>query len=194
MNKMKNEKYLIVGLGNPGLEYAKNRHNVGFIAVDRLAKKAEPFGKIEFKSEKRLNTELCKTQIGDTEAILAKPQTFMNLSGESVSKVADYYKIDPKNTVVISDDANLEIGQIRVRFGGDSGGHNGLKSIIGSIGGEFWRVRIGVGENGQIPLEDYVLQNPSADEVKIIADTIDKTTDYLLESISNNSLENHTIN
>jgi PTH1 family peptidyl-tRNA hydrolase len=186
--------YLIVGLGNPGLEYAKNRHNVGFMAVEQLAKKAEPFGKVGFDSEKKLEAEITKTKIGDTEIIICKPQTFMNLSGKSVSKIMDYYDVEPYNTIVISDDTNLELGQVRVRSGGDSGGHNGLKSIISSIGQDFWRVRIGIGENVQIPLEDYVLQNPSDAELKIIADMIDKTADYLLESISNNSLENHTIN
>lgn len=191
---MKNEKYLIVGLGNPGKEYERNRHNIGFVAVEQLAKKAEPFGKVGFDHEKKLEAEISKTKIGDAGIIICKPQTFMNLSGKSVSKIMDYYDIEPKNTIVISDDTNLEIDQSRIRFGGDSGGHNGLKSIIDSVGADFWRVRIGIGANNQIPLEDYVLQNPSTEELKTIEDMIDKSTAYLLESISNNNLENHTIN
>lgn len=191
---MDNSKYLIVGLGNPGREYEKTRHNIGFLTAQLLAKKTEPFASSSFSYDRKLNAETLRTKVGETDLIIIKPQTFMNQSGDSVAKAMKYFDLKPRQVIVISDDSNLELGQVRARLGGDSGGHNGLKSIIERISTDFWRIRIGIGTNDKISLENYVLQNPTADEQKIIMSTIDKAGDYLLESISNNNLENHTIN
>lgn len=182
--------YLIVGLGNPGAEYEKTRHNVGFMVVDRLSSKTDSS---KFTKEKKLKGEIAKIKLGSNEAILLKPQTYMNLSGESLSSVAKYYKIEPENTIVVSDDINLELGQIRVRFSGESGGHKGLGSIISHSGLDFWRVRIGVGQSEHVPVEDYVLQKFSPDEQMIISQSIDKAIDFLIESISEDNLENKTL-
>ena len=182
--------YLIVGLGNPGQDYLKTRHNVGFMVLDNLVKQVDSS---DFVTDKKHKGEIAKIRMGDTEAILLKPQTYMNLSGESLASVAKYYKIEPKNTIVISDDVNLESGQVRVRFSGESGGHKGLSSIISHSGLDFWRIRIGIGLNAQVPIEDYVLQKFSADETKIIDEAIDKTALYLIKSISEESLDNITL-
>jgi len=115
------------------------------------------------------------------------------LSGESLASVAKYYRIESENTVVISDDVNLEPGQIRVRFSGEAGGHKGLGSIISSTGIDFWRIRVGIGQSNQIPLEDYVLQKFNKEEQKNIDGAIDKVTSYLIESISKDNLENITL-
>jgi PTH1 family peptidyl-tRNA hydrolase len=118
----------------------------------------------------------------------------MNKSGEAIAKLMAYYKIDPKNIIVASDDCNLAPGTARMRFSGEDGGHNGLKSIIASIGPDFWRVRIGVGApDGYVMLEDYVLAKIPQNEVEIIANTVDKSVDYVIDSISRDSFENITI-
>jgi len=183
--------YLIVGLGNPGGEYEKTRHNVGFMVLDKLAQKVNSEN---FTAVKKHKGEIAKTRIGESEVILLKPQTYMNLSGESLGSVMAYYKIEGKNTIVIADDANLELGQVRIRFSGEAGGHKGLGSAISHAGSDFWRVRVGIGGSGQVPLEDYVLQKFTSDEEKIIKDAIDKTVSSLIESISERELENKTIN
>ena len=128
--------YLIAGLGNPTREYEKTRHNVGFEAIDILADKA-----------------------GGQKVILAKPQTYMNLSGESIREIVDFYKIEPENIIILCDDINLSEGQLRIRLKGSAGGHNGLKNIISHLGTqEFPRIRIGVGEKPRgMDLADYVL-------------------------------------
>jgi PTH1 family peptidyl-tRNA hydrolase len=190
-NKEKGNMYLIVGLGNPGPEYKDTRHNIGFMAIDEIAKKIDSS---KFVFDKKHKTELAKIKIADKEAILLKPQTYMNLSGEALSSVAKYYKIDPEKTIVISDDINLEVGHIRVRYSGEAGGHKGLGSIISHSGLDFWRARIVIGSSDMVPLEDYVLQRMSADERKIIDESIDKVSQYLIESISQEKFENQTIN
>jgi PTH1 family peptidyl-tRNA hydrolase len=185
--------YLIVGLGNPGEKYQNTRHNVGFVCVDEISKRTGDSPKA-FKDNNKLNSQILKTKIGDSDAILIKPTTYMNLSGEAVAAVAKYYKIDPEQIIVISDDSNLSVGQARIRFTGEAGGHNGLKSLIEHLGEEFWRVRVGIGQEPGIALEDFVLGKIKPDEAKIIDETIDKTIDLLVKSISDNTLENETIN
>ena len=135
--------YIIVGLGNPGKEYANTRHNIGFDVIDVLAKEAN----IDVL-EKKNKALVGKGIIDGQRCILAKPQTFMNLSGMSVSELVQYYKIDEKSElIVISDDISLDVGQIRVRKKGSAGGHNGLKNIIAQLGHEeFIRIKMGVGE------------------------------------------------
>lgn len=146
--------YLIAGLGNPTREYEKTRHNVGFEAIDILADKARTT-----VTEKKHKALYGKGYIGGQKVILAKPQTYMNLSGESIREIADFYKIEPENIIILCDDINLSEGQLRIRLKGSAGGHNGLKNIISHLGTqEFPRIRIGVGEKPRgMDLADYVL-------------------------------------
>ncbi|MCX6809504.1 MAG: aminoacyl-tRNA hydrolase [Candidatus Berkelbacteria bacterium] len=187
-------KFLIVGLGNPGKDYEKTRHNIGFEVADNLVKTIEPFGNLSFGINKKLKAAIIKTKIGDSEVIIAKPLTFMNLSGEAVHKMMENFGVKPQDVVVISDDSNLEVGQIRVRFSGESGGHNGLKSIISSIGNDFWRIRIGIGNNEKIALEKFVLEKIPKNDRESINASVDKVVEYLIESISKNKMGNQTIN
>ena len=146
--------YLIAGLGNPTREYEKTRHNVGFEAIDILADKAGTT-----VTEKKHKALYGKGYIGGQKVILAKPQTYMNLSGESIREIADFYKIEPENIIILCDDINLSEGQLRIRLKGSAGGHNCLKNIISHLGTqEFPRIRIGVGEKPRgMDLADYVL-------------------------------------
>ena len=146
--------YLIAGLGNPTREYEKTRHNVGFEAIDILADKAGTT-----VTEKKHKALYGKGYIGGQKVILAKPQTYMKLSGESIREIADFYKIEPENIIILCDDINLSEGQLRIRLKGSAGGHNGLKNIISHLGTqEFPRIRIGVGEKPRgMDLADYVL-------------------------------------
>ena len=153
---------IIAGLGNPGREYAHTRHNVGFDTLDILADRYDiPIDTAKF------NAHLGKGEIEGKRVILAKPQTYMNLSGDSLSQILDYYKADAqKELIVIYDDIYLDIGAIRIRKQGSAGGHNGMKSIIKRLGSEdFLRVRIGVGERPrEYELKDYVLSHFSEGE------------------------------
>jgi PTH1 family peptidyl-tRNA hydrolase len=135
--------YIIAGLGNPGREYDNTRHNIGFAAIDKIAAKEDIS-----VMEKKHKAIIGKGYIEGQKVILAKPQTFMNLSGESVRELVDYYKVDEKTElIVISDDISLDVGQIRVRKKGSAGGHNGLKNIIAHLGHDtFMRIKVGVGE------------------------------------------------
>ena len=152
---------LVVGLGNPGSRYARNRHNVGFMAVDAIARR---HGSPGFRS--RFKGELAEGPIGGERVLLLKPQTFMNLSGESVGEAARFFKILPSEIVVIHDEIDLRPGKLRVKLGGGSAGHNGLRSIDGLLGPVYWRVRIGVGRPGIKELvQPYVLQNFPGEEV-----------------------------
>lgn len=154
--------FIIAGLGNPSREYEKTRHNVGFEAIDLLA------DKLGVKLTDKKHRACCGIgMIGIEKVILSKPQTYMNLSGESIGSMADYYKVEPDHIIVICDDINLEEGQLRIRAKGSAGGHNGLKSIINHLGSqEFLRIRVGVGEKPkEMDLADYVLGRfPKAQE------------------------------
>jgi PTH1 family peptidyl-tRNA hydrolase len=152
---------LIVGLGNPGLRYTKNRHNVGFVAVDAIARR---YGLPAFRD--RFKGELSEGVIGGEKRLLLKPQTFMNASGEAVLAAASFYKIPPSEIVVIHDEIDLRPGKLRVKRGGGSAGHNGLRSIDALLGADYWRVRVGVGHPGIKELvQPYVLQNFTAEEI-----------------------------
>ena len=146
--------YVIAGLGNPGREYEGSRHNVGFMTLDALADKYN----IDVR-EKAFKGLIGKGVIEGNKVILVKPQTYMNLSGECIRQVMDYYKVDPSEFIVIYDDISLVPGGIRIRKKGSAGGHNGIKNIIAHLGTqEFPRVRIGVGEKpARMDLADYVL-------------------------------------
>jgi PTH1 family peptidyl-tRNA hydrolase len=152
---------LIVGLGNPGPRFAKNRHNIGFVAVDAIARR---YGFPPFRD--RFKGELAEGLIGGAKRLLLKPQTFMNASGEAVLAAASFYKIPPGEIVVIHDEIDLKPGKLRVKRGGGSAGHNGLRSIDALLGADYWRVRVGVGHPGVKELvQPYVLQNFAAEEI-----------------------------
>ena len=157
--------YLIVGLGNPGREYDKTRHNAGFDTLDVLADMLNT--SVE---EKKFKGLYGRGLIGGEKVILLKPQTFMNLSGESVREAADFYKIDPEHIIVIYDDISLGPGQLRIRRKGSAGGHNGIKNIIAHLGiQEFPRIKVGVGAKPpRMDLADYVLGRFSAEDRRVM--------------------------
>ena len=164
-------EYIIVGLGNPGLQYAVTRHNAGFILIDALAEKYSV--KIDRAKYKALVAE---ATVCGKRVLLMKPQTFMNLSGEAVGEAARFYKIDPSHVIVLSDDISLDVGKIRVRRKGSAGGHNGLKSINEHLGSEEYpRFKIGVGQkpHPDYDLASWVLSNFSSDEQKALAELKD---------------------
>lgn len=155
----------IIGLGNPGKDYQRTRHNVGFMSVDKIAKDLNiELNKIKFKSV------YADTNYKGEKVLLVKPQTFMNRSGEAVRELVNFYKLDPKDIIVIYDDVDIEFGEIRVRMKGSSGGHNGMKSIISQINSEdFSRIRIGVGTKHEAQnLANFVLSAFSKEELEDI--------------------------
>lgn len=162
--------YLIAGLGNPGREYEMTRHNIGFHFIDYLADKyAVKVTKLKFKG---LYGE---ARIGGEKVLLLKPQTYMNLSGESVRDYASFFKIPPENIIIVHDDVSLDRGNIRIRPKGSDGGHNGIKSIIYQLNTEgFVRVKMGVGaaENKNIILADHVLGRFTKEEIPVMEDAI----------------------
>lgn len=160
---------LIVGLGNPGFKYSKTRHNVGFQVVNRLA------GLYEFSSTQKCDAIIGVGVIQNKDVILAQPLTYMNKSGKAVRCLVRKYNLDLDDILIIYDDLNLEVGRIRMKTSGGSGGHNGMKSIISQLSSsDFTRLRIGIGrpEYG-FDVADYVLSKFSPDEKEIIYETID---------------------
>ncbi|WP_026657728.1 aminoacyl-tRNA hydrolase [Butyrivibrio sp. AC2005] len=167
--------YLIAGLGNPEKKYNATRHNVGFGVIDVLSEKYD----IDL-TEMKFKGMYGKGRIGNEKVILLKPLTYMNLSGESIRPVADYFKIDTKSElIVISDDIDLDPGRIRVRPGGSAGGHNGLKNIIAQLGhDEFSRVRVGVGKKPpRIDLADWVLGHFDKEDAQYVMEAMDHAAD-----------------
>ncbi len=162
--------YIIVGLGNPKKEYDNTRHNIGFDVIDALAN-----GNRIGMTEKKHKAVIGKGIIAGQKVILAKPQTYMNLSGESVRELVDYYKIDETTElIVISDDISLDVGQLRIRKKGSAGGHNGLKNIILHLGHDsFQRIKMGVGEKPKnYDLADYVLGHFSKEERLVMDESV----------------------
>jgi PTH1 family peptidyl-tRNA hydrolase len=156
---------LVVGLGNPGRKYKNSKHNIGFMAVDHYAKNK----KLKLKRKATFNGEICEH--GDL--ILLKPLTYMNLSGLSVRKVIDYYKIDLDNVLIIYDDVDLPFSKLRLRYQGGAGGHNGLKSIIDHLNSQqFNRIRFGIDKSDRIDMKDYVLSDFSKTESKALSDVL----------------------
>ena len=158
-----NKNLLIVGLGNPGGEYAGTRHNVGFMCVDDFAKRNnfDPW-----TAKKDLKCELTQATLGDTRVILCKPQTFMNLSGEAVQAVMHFYKLNNKQLVVVHDELDVNFGQIRMRTGGSPAGNNGIKSVSQHVSEDYARIRVGIGPKRpeQMDTADFVLQDFSKTE------------------------------
>ena len=156
---------LIVGLGNPGRDYSNTRHNVGFMFVDGYL----DYKNIQVSWKNKFNGLLFKCNINGEDVIFLKPQTFMNLSGDSIRKVVDYYNISVSDILIISDDLDLYVGNFKLKLNGSSGGHNGLKDIELKLGTrEFKRLKIGISNNKDIDTKDYVLGNFSKDELKIL--------------------------
>ena len=158
--------HIIAGLGNPGAEYQKTRHNAGFLAIDHIAERASV--KIDRAKFRALTAEAV---IGDKRVLLMKPQTFMNSSGEAIGAAASFYKIPPERVIVLHDEISFAPGKMRIRRKGSAGGHNGLKSIIAHLSSEdFPRVKIGVGQkpSPDYDLVDWVLGKFSLDDVKAI--------------------------
>ena len=173
--KWKGKKmYLIVGLGNPTKEYDKTRHNVGFSVIDVLADRY----RIDI-SEKKHKALCGRGVIEGQKVLLLKPQTFMNLSGESIRAAADYYKIEPEEMIVIYDDISLDPGQLRIRLKGSAGGHNGIKNIIANLGTQdFPRIKVGVGAKPpRMDLADYVLGHFSKAERAQMEEGYDRATE-----------------
>ena len=172
---------LIVGLGNPGKKYEHTRHNMGFDALDLFAELA--MIDVDKESFKGL---VGRGKAFDEDILLLKPQTFMNLSGESVREIVSYFKIDIKDIIVIFDDMALEPGRIRLRASGSSGGHKGMQSIIENLGTEeIKRIRIGIGEP-EFDAIDYVLTKPTKDEKVLIEEAINQTVEALKTTLKNN--------
>jgi PTH1 family peptidyl-tRNA hydrolase len=151
---------LIVGLGNPEEKYDLTRHNLGFWVVQFL----DHENKIIRSEDSKFNARVIKVKIESEEVLLVQPLTYMNNSGESVKKIKDYYGIDNENIIVVNDDVDLPVGRFDVKSGGSSAGHKGIQSVIDTIGKNFWRVRIGIDRNSDIPTEKWVLKNLTTEE------------------------------
>ena len=146
---------LIIGLGNPGGQYSKNRHNIGFMAVDQIVRRHE-FSAFRAKFQ----GEVAEGKIGNKKALALKPMTYMNESGRSVSQAVKFYKINPNNVIIIHDELDLAAGKLRVKSGGGHGGHNGLRSIHAQIGPDYRRIRLGIGHPGdKSKVTSHVLKN-----------------------------------
>ncbi len=175
--------WIVVGLGNPGSQYASTRHNMGFLTVDKLAEVQKfSFQKLRFKAW--TGTFTCSGE----KVLVMKPQTYMNLSGESVGEAARFFKVSADHVLVISDDISLPVGKLRIRPGGSAGGHNGLKNIIAHLGtDQFPRIKIGVGIPQQEGYDtvDWVIGKPGKDEQALLIPTLDKAVaaiPYLIEN------------
>lgn len=156
--------FLIVGLGNPGNAYTDTRHNIGFNLVDQIK---DFLGFPDFSN--KFDSLFSSKQVNNTKVFLLKPQTYMNLSGEALSKIVNFYKIDLDNILVIHDDLDLQLGKVKIKQGGGSGGHNGIKSIDKYIGPNYFRLRIGIGKpEAFMEVSNFVLSKFSATEVNII--------------------------
>lgn len=177
---------MVVGLGNPGKKYKKTRHNIGFLVLEKIAKKRG----VVFRLEPTYEARFAELGELDNRLKLVEPQTFMNESGRAIVKIKNYWKVDSEDIWVIHDDVDLEFGKARVNLGGTSAGHKGIQSIIDNIGEEFWRIRVGIGRSEKIPTDEWVLKN--FDDPKKAKAIIDRVADFVLESLSN-KIEEQTI-
>jgi PTH1 family peptidyl-tRNA hydrolase len=173
---------LVVGLGNIGDKYCFNRHNAGFMAIDRIA----IVNNVTFREDKKLKSYIGKYKYVDEDIMLIKPTTFMNLSGDAVQLVMNYYKIPVEDILIIYDDLSLELGKIRFRPNGSDGGHNGIKSIIKSVGTQnIPRLKIGIGPQPPIPSEQFVLQNfykSQLEELKPVLKSCEAAVEYYFDN------------
>lgn len=189
-----NKNILVVGLGNPGKEYDLTRHNVGYLCVDEFVSKSDEME--DWINKKDLKCLISGGRIGEKRIIAMKPTTFMNLSGEAVLAVMDFYKIHPDDIVVIHDELDINFGQIRLRKGGSSAGHNGVKSVSKLIGEEYGRIRVGIGPKSpeQISSEDYVLQKFNTGEQEQLSNLSKEVSAILSEYIFGDQLPHDTRN
>ena len=169
---------LVVGLGNPGARYARTRHNAGFWLIEELARR---FGAGALRLETRHQAELARARIGTSELWLAKPMTFMNASGGPVASLAHFYRVPPEEILVAYDELDFPPGKVRLKQGGGAAGHNGVRDIIAHLGESFWRLRIGIGRPA-VKGEgiDRVLSRPSAEEERLIEETIAAGADAIV--------------
>lgn len=175
---------IIVGLGNPGLQYENTRHNVGFKVLDEIAEK---YG-ATFSNESKFKSQVTKIILGSSSVLLVKPQTFMNLSGEAVALIFGYYKAEADDLLVVFDDLSINLGALRFRASGTDGGHNGIKSIIKCLGGnnKFARLKVGIGpQPPYMPAEKFVLENFSEQEKLLLADVIKVSADAIEACVEN---------
>ena len=166
--------HLIVGLGNPGVEYAKTRHNAGFGLVEALAVR----WRVDWKHERKFNARMARAERSGRQVLLCQPQTFMNLSGETVGAVVGFYRLPRTRILVAVDDADLPLGELRLRAGGSSGGHHGLESIERHLGArEFARLRLGIGrQDGAREITDYVLSRFDRVEAALMEKVLDRAS------------------
>lgn len=174
------ETYLIIGLGNPGRDYRQNRHNIGFMLIDRLAVRLD--ARMSRLQSKAL---VASTRHGDAKIILAKPQTYMNLSGQSVQGLVRFYKIPLEKLLLVHDDLDLPFGTLRLRPGGGAGGQKGVKSVIQHLGTQdFPRLRLGIGRPpGRMDAAAYVLQDFSQADEQVLSETLDRAADAVFTFI-----------
>jgi len=175
------DTYLIAGLGNPGRNYENTRHNVGFQIVDAIARQVN-----EYLELTKWEAQYCRVSLWGARLFFVKPQSFMNLSGKSIARFADYFKISPENILIIHDDIDMSPGRLKLVTGGGPGGHNGIRSIIQCLGTkDFFRLKYGVGRPGQdgvhsgIPVDRYVLGALSGEE----QGQVDKRMPFLLDGV-----------
>lgn len=169
--------FLIVGLGNPGADYAKTRHNAGFLLVEKLAAQWQA----GWNNERKFVARMAKADCGGKKVVLCEPQTFMNLSGEAVAAVQQFYQLPPGNILVVVDDADLPLGEIRLRPGGGSGGHHGLESVAQHLGSkEYARLRIGIGRKNEArQIVGHVLGKFSAEENALLEKVLERAAGQL---------------
>lgn len=168
---------LIAGLGNPDDKYKFTRHNAGFMALDYLAYKYD----FAFKFESKFNAQVAKINHEGESVLMVKPMTYMNLSGNAIQPLMNFYKIEPKDILVVYDDIDMPLGGMRFRAKGSAGGHNGIKSIINVLGGNntFDRLKIGIGPQPPIPAEAFVLQNFSQEQLGEIKEVLKKSEEAI---------------
>jgi PTH1 family peptidyl-tRNA hydrolase len=167
---------LIVGLGNPGTEYARTRHNAGFQFIEEVARRHQA----SFRSEPRHRAELARARIEESELWLLKPMNYMNRSGDPVRSVASFYKVPLASILVAYDELDFPAGVVRLRQGGGAAGHNGMRDVIAQMGDGFWRLRIGIGHPGdRAQVLDYVLGRPAATDAQLIQDAITAAADVI---------------
>ena len=183
---------LVVGLGNPGGDYRNTYHNIGFCAVDELAAR---LGLPEFSLDKKSNALISDARIGGDKVIFAKPQTYMNLSGDAVSALMRYYKTELRDILVVYDDIELKKGTVRARLSGSAGTHNGMRDIVAKVGSEgFARVRIGIGlKPNYMALADYVLSRFSAADKPALDAAIEAACDFVCDWIENKPWQELTV-
>ncbi len=176
---------LIIGLGNPGKKYEKTRHNVGFMVLESLRNELEKYGAKSWELSKKFNAEICGCTINGEKIILAKPMTFMNHSGQAVQLIAHFYKIPPQDIIVIHDDKDLMLGEIKVQTNRGHAGHNGVKSIVDNIKSQnFYRIRVGIASANKNKMQDiakFVLHKFSLFEKKKLEEMIENAKNETLK-------------